>query len=93
MDERKKKIETALKKARTSIDRILETIEGTSPNCFSVIQQNLAVIGLLKSANLLMLEEHLNSLLKNASLPGKSKRELHALHQELLHVVHTAHTK
>ena len=38
--------------------------------CIDVIQQNLAVIGLLKSANLQLLEGHMNCCMKDAAKAG-----------------------
>ena len=54
--------------------------------CISVMQQNLAVIGLLKSANQMLMEGHLNSCFKNAmaTANGKKKNEMT---QEILRVV------
>lgn len=82
----KEKIATAIKKARSSIEKILSAVETESPNCFSVIQQNLAVIGLLKSANLLMLENHIERTLAKKS-SSKQMRE------ELVKIVQSAQNK
>lgn len=49
------KVIIGLKKARTSLDKILSMLE-EEKYCIDIIQQNLAVIGLLKSANLNLLE-------------------------------------
>lgn len=54
-----------LKKARTHIDKVIKMIE-TGEYCINVMQQNLAVIGLLKSAHQMLMEGHLNSCFKNA---------------------------
>ena len=45
--------------------------------CIDIMQQNLAVIGLLKSAHQLLLEGHLNSCFRQAldtSSPGKKQK-------------------
>lgn len=87
MDQRKK-ITIALKKARTSIDQIITAIESDRPECFPVIQQNLAAIGLLKSANLLMLESHMTELASRWS--GARSRELK---EELIKLMQIAQNK
>ncbi len=87
----KEKIFTALKKAKTSLEKILGSVSGQDPDCFSVIQQNLAVIGLLKSANLLMLESHMNQTA--AKLSGPQAKQLKAIQKELLKIVQTAQNK
>lgn len=86
----------ALKKARTSIDHILEKIENTqkAETCFDIIQQNLAVIGLLKSANVTMLENHLDahiSNMKNAS--RHEKKKMQQVRDEVVRIVKIAQNK
>jgi DNA-binding FrmR family transcriptional regulator len=44
-----------MKKARTLLDKII-TMQEKNEYCIDIVQQNLAVIGLLKSANLQLLE-------------------------------------
>jgi len=83
----KEKIVTGLKKAHTSLKKIIGSVEAKNPDCFAVIQQNLAVIGLLKSANLLMLENHLERTV------GKSTKHMKTLHQELLKIIQIAQNK
>lgn len=93
MDQDKKKIVTALKKAHTSIGKILDTVEkeGQENTCFDVIQQNLAAIGLLKSANLLMLERHIDTFI--ATKKKMSKRDAQELKEEVLRIVAAAQRK
>lgn len=81
----------ALKKAKTSLEKIILSVEEKNPECFSIIQQNLAVIGLLKSANLLMLENHMDRAAERFS--GPQARQLKALQKELLKIVQTAQNK
>lgn len=83
----KQKVLIALKKARTSLDKIILMLEDNK-QCFEVIQQNLAVIGLLKSANLGILEKHLNDC---EAL--QSSRKSRDLAKEILNVVKTAQSK
>jgi DNA-binding FrmR family transcriptional regulator len=61
--ENKKKILLSLKKAKGSIEHIEKMVE-SGGECFVVIQQTLATIGLLQSANEQMLEEHIENSLK-----------------------------
>lgn len=90
--EQRKKILTGLRKARTSLDGVIEALEpGNADRCFPVIQQNLAVIGLLKSANLLMLEGHMEQ--ETAEWKGVSGAKRKAFQQEILRIVQIAQNK
>jgi DNA-binding FrmR family transcriptional regulator len=62
-----------LKKARTHIDKIIKMLED-GEYCVDVMQQNLAVIGLLKSAHQMLMEGHLNSCFKNAMKSNNPQR-------------------
>lgn len=86
----KEKIIVALRKAKTSIEKILERVEKEDAGCFPVIQQNLSVIGLLRSANVLMLESHMEREMNKHA--GASKR-MKALQAEILKVVKTSQNK
>jgi DNA-binding FrmR family transcriptional regulator len=68
----KKKALIALKKAHTSIEYIIKMIEDKK-YCIDIIQQNLAVIGLLKSSHQLLLENHLETCFSNAMNAKNSK--------------------
>ncbi len=81
----------ALKKARTSLDKIINMIE-TDQYCIKVIQQNLAVIGLLKSVNLSVLEWHLWSCFVNAAKSNNNK-QMEEMIKEVLTIVKTAQNK
>ena len=52
------------KKANTLLTKIIKMTE-ENKYCVDIMQQNLAVIGLIKSANQKLLEGHLNSCFKN----------------------------
>ncbi|MFZ2881909.1 MAG: metal-sensing transcriptional repressor, partial [Candidatus Moraniibacteriota bacterium] len=56
---------TALKKAHSHLGNVIKMAENKE-YCINILQQNLAVIGLLKSANSKILEGHLNSCFKSA---------------------------
>ncbi|MFA5136169.1 MAG: metal-sensing transcriptional repressor [Patescibacteria group bacterium] len=53
------------KKAKSLIQRIIDMID-KGEYCIDIMQQNLAVIGLLKSAHQQLMEDHLNSCFKTA---------------------------
>lgn len=95
MTEKKTKIAIALKKARTSIDKILYTIESSKEGkCFETIQQNLAVIGLLRSVNSMMLEAHLDSYIDAMSdVTPSERKKVKKIRDEVVRIVHTAQNK
>jgi len=53
------------KKASSLLSKVIKMME-EKRYCIDIMQQNLAVIGLLKSANSLIMENHLNTCFKNA---------------------------
>lgn len=55
MNEHKKKSLIALKKAKTSLEKIILMIEDDR-DCSEIIAQNLSVLGLIKSSNIKLLE-------------------------------------
>lgn len=76
----KKSKEAALinfKKARTHIDKIISMIE-EGKYCIDIMQQNLAVIGLLRSAHSKIMEGHLHGCFTDAvnSKNGKKHQEM-----------------
>ena len=80
-----------LKKARTSLDKIISMLE-SGEYCINIIQQNLAVIWLLKSANMNLLEGHLNCCVKNAVL-SKDDAEVNDKMKELVKIINLAQNK
>lgn len=72
------------KKAATLLLRIQKMLED-DVYCVDIIQQNLAVIGLLKSANQLLLEGHLNSCFIDSFTSANKKSKEKAI-QELLQI-------
>lgn len=56
----KKSIQTKLKKAQWQLTKVQEMVEN-GEYCIDIVQQNMAVIGLLKSAQQDVLQNHLNS--------------------------------
>jgi DNA-binding FrmR family transcriptional regulator len=64
----------SLKKARSHIEKIIKMVEG-GEYCIDIMQQNLAVIGLLRSAHQMLMESHLNTCFRNAmETNNKSKK-------------------
>ncbi len=63
-----------LKKARTHLAKVIAMVE-EGEYCVSIMQQNLAVIGLLKSANDKLLARHLSSCFMNAMKGTNEKRK------------------
>lgn len=61
----KQKININFKKAKSLIDKIILMID-EGEYCVDIMQQNLAVIGLLKSAHQMLLDNHLKTCFKNA---------------------------
>lgn len=68
------KIILNLKKARSSIDNVVKMLED-GRYCIDVMQQNLAVIGLLKSVHQMLMERHLNTCFRSTMAVGNEKRK------------------
>lgn len=77
MSQHKKGVLLNFKKAKSHIEKIISMLE-EDKYCIDVMQQNLAVIGLLRSAHAMLMERHLNSCFKNAIVTKneKKKREM-----------------
>jgi DNA-binding FrmR family transcriptional regulator len=84
MDNNSEKTMINFKKARTHLEKIIKMIED-GEYCVDVMQQNLAVIGLLKSAHQMLMEGHLNTCFKNAMASNKTDRKEKMI-QEILQV-------
>jgi DNA-binding FrmR family transcriptional regulator len=80
-----------LKKAKTSLDKIIKMIEDEK-YCIDIIQQNLSVIWLLKSANMNLLEWHLNCCVKSA-ISSKDEKQVDDKIQELVKIINLAQNK
>jgi len=90
MNRSNEKLVIAMKKAKTSLEKVMKMIEG-GHYCIDIIQQNLAVIGLLRSANMELLSGHINTCVKNAAKKGG--KELDDKMVELIKVLKIAQTK
>lgn len=84
MNEQKRKTLVNFKKAQSLLGKIIEMVENDE-YCIDLMQQNLAAIGMLKSANRMLLEGHLNDCFKKAMESGSEKRKKEMI-QEILQV-------
>jgi DNA-binding FrmR family transcriptional regulator len=82
--ERNKEILTALRKAQSHLGKVIRMVE-SKEYCIAIMQQNLAVLGLLKSANAKLLERHLNSCFATA-MRGTNERKKQAMIDEILSI-------
>jgi len=74
MNINKEKTLINFKKAQGHLAKIVEMTDKDA-YCIDIMQQNLAVIGLLKSAHQMLMEGHLNSCFKNAMAAKNEKRK------------------
>lgn len=73
------------KKAKSLLEKIITMMED-GEYCIDIMQQNLAVIGLLKSAQQQLMEDHLNSCFKHAMGTNNQKRKDEMI-EEILKVI------
>ncbi len=74
MAEKKQKTLINFKKAQSSISKIIKMIE-EDKYCIDIMQQNLAVLGLCRSAHQMLMENHLNTCFKKAMATKNEKRK------------------
>lgn len=74
IDNNKQKFLINFKKAQSHIGKIVQMVE-KDEYCINVMQQNLAVIGLLRSAHQSLMENHLNTCFKKAMKSNNEKRK------------------
>ncbi|AKM82619.1 TPA: metal-sensitive transcriptional regulator [Candidatus Berkelbacteria bacterium] len=72
------------KKAKGHLEKVIKMVED-GEYCIDVMQQNLAVIGLLKSAHQMLMEGHLNTCFKSAMKSNNEKRKQEMI-EEILKV-------
>lgn len=84
MDSKKQKTLINFKKAQSLISKIIKMVEADE-YCIDIMQQNLAAIGLLKSAHQMLMENHLNTCFKTA-MAQKSEKSKQAMIEEILKV-------
>ena len=74
MTTQKQKTLINFKKAQSLISKIIKMVEADE-YCIDIMQQNLAVLGLLKSAHQMLMENHLNTCFKTAMATTNAKRK------------------
>lgn len=84
MENKKQKTLINFKKAQSLILKIIKMVEANE-YCIDIMQQNLAVLGLLKSAHQMLMENHLNTCFKTA-IRTKNKKKKQEMTQEILKV-------
>ena len=84
MIEKKEKTLVNFKKAHSLLLKIIKMVE-KNEYCVNIMQQNLAVIGLLKSAHQMLMENHLGTCFKRA-MGQKSEKRKQEMIQEILKV-------
>ncbi len=97
-NDKKNKVLIGLKKAHSSLGRIIKILDqdnqsGMDERCFSLIQQNLSVIGLLKSVNVAMLENHIDLYIKRTVKGVMSRKALKKMKEEIIKTVRQAQDK
>lgn len=76
------------KKSRSLLEKIIRMVEDNE-YCIDIMQQNLAVIGMLKSAHQILMENHLHSCFAKAMESKQDKRKLEMI-EEILKVTKLA---
>lgn len=84
MPNQKEKTLINFKKAHSLIAKIIEMVQDNQ-YCIDIMQQNLAALGLLKSAHQMLMENHLNTCFKKA-MATKNERKKKAMTKEILRV-------
>jgi len=84
MKDKKEKININFKKANSLLQKIIKMSEDNE-YCIKIMQQNLAVIGLLRSAHEMIMENHLNTCFKKAISKNNEKRKQEMI-EEILKV-------
>lgn len=84
MTTQKEKTLINFKKAQSLLGKIIKMVEDNE-YCIDIMQQNSAVIGLLKSAHQMLMENHLNTCFKMA-MGTKNEKRKREMTQEILKV-------
>ena len=88
MSTKKEKALINFKKASSLLARII-TMTEDKKYCIDIMQQNLAVIGLLKSAHQMLMENHLNTCFMDA-VASKNEKLKQKMIEEILKVTKLA---
>lgn len=84
MSTQKEKTLINFKKAQSLVSKIIQMIQAND-YCIDIMQQNLAAIGLLKSAHRMLMEGHLDTCFKSA-MSTKNTRRKRRMVEEILTV-------
>ena len=84
MNNEKGKTLINFRKTQSLMAKIIKMVE-SKEYCIDIMQQNLAAIGLLKSAHQMLMENHLNTCFKKAMETKNEKRKTE-MTQEILRV-------
>jgi CsoR family transcriptional regulator, copper-sensing transcriptional repressor len=84
MNTQKEKTLINFKKAKSCLEKII-TMTENNEYCIDIMQQNLAVIGLLRSAHEMLMAGHLNSCFKDA-MASKNEKKKQEMTDEILRV-------
>ncbi|OFW51799.1 MAG: hypothetical protein A2163_03100 [Actinobacteria bacterium RBG_13_35_12] len=76
------------KKSRSLLEKIMNMVQDNE-YCIDIMQQNLAVIGMLKSAHQILMENHLHNCFTKAMESKQDKRKLEMI-EEILKVTKLA---
>src|SRR5659263_339467 len=76
------------KKSKSLLEKIMKMVQDNE-YCIDIMQQNLAVIGMLKSAHQILMENHLHSCFTKAMESKQEKRKLEMI-EEILKVTKLA---
>ncbi len=85
MSTQKEKTLINIKKANSLLSKIIEMVKNDE-YCINIMQQNLAAIGLLKSAHQTLMEGHLNTCFKSA-METKNEKKKQEMIEEILRVI------
>ncbi|MFA4941670.1 MAG: metal-sensing transcriptional repressor [Patescibacteria group bacterium] len=88
MVKEKEKALINFRKTQSLMTKIINMVE-EKEYCIDIMQQNLAAIGLLKSAHQMLLENHLNTCFKNA-MAAKNEKMKQEMIREILKVTRLA---
>jgi CsoR family transcriptional regulator, copper-sensing transcriptional repressor len=83
-EDKKKKMLINFKKASSLLAKVTGMVEKDC-YCISVMQQNLAIIGLLRSAHEMLMENHLNTCFRSA-MASKNEKKKQQMTEEILKV-------
>ncbi len=88
MPNQKEKTLINFKKAQSLLAKIIKMVEDNE-YCIDIMQQNLAIVGLLKSAHQMLMEGHLDTCFKKAMGTKNEKRKQEMI-KEILKVTKIA---